>query len=183
MSIESFMQDACNRLEQREYLSALTSACIALEATGKAEHHHAKPCKRLKKVLNANLDIFTSIAFSGALLAMPGSKIHFQDPVDPVKLISLEDLIYKTIRCNLVHEACLPDNVMLTEEQIFTQSGGSTQLPTTFIYALILVVIGSPSNSRRKLSMSPIMTVRNVKLDINSLWGQSTEIRRLLQIE
>lgn len=128
------------------------------------------------------MDIVTSIGLFNAIYAVPGAKLSLSNLEQPSNSITLEDIIYKTFRCNLLHEADLPPNVELTEELVYGTQNGVFKLPVTLIYALLIVVIGSPSNHHRKLKGSLVMTIRDVPLNINSLWGNGAEIRRLLQI-
>lgn len=182
MSIEGIVRDSLRHFQEKNFLAAMTSACIALDATGKKEFQTSSE-NRCKQLVQANMDIITHVSFSGAFFSVPGAKISLSRPESKNTPIPIEDIIYKSIRCNLIHEASLPPGVEFTEEPMYGERSGIFYLPVVMILALLLVVIGSPTNATRNLKVPIFMCIRDVKLDLNSLWGKAAEIRRLLKID
>jgi hypothetical protein len=181
MSIETSLREALLQLQNEKFLAAMTSACISLDATAKNEFG-TKSERRCRQFVQANLDIITLVGLGGALLVAPGATLKLKQPESPTSCISVEDILYKSIRCHLVHEAALPKNVTFTKDAFYGERSGIFQIPVLMIYAVILSVIGSPTNSTRSLGMDMVMMVNGKQLILDQLWGKADVIRQILGI-
>ena len=182
MSIKRAVQDSIRYFQEKNFHAAMTSACIALDATGKKEFETSSQ-ERCKQLIQANMDIITHVGFFGVISAVPGAKISLMCPGNNNTQNLIEDILYKSIRCNLIHEASLPAGVEFTEKLLYGKQSDIFYIPVTLILALLLVVIGSPSNVIWNLGGNIVIRVNNVNLYINNLWGNAAEIRRLLKID
>jgi hypothetical protein len=204
MGIESFLLDALQRFQEKNYPAAMAAACMALDATAKHEYKKAstRRAKRRRRVakrqsrtacpphwaefVQENLDIIMLIGFGGLIRvthAAPGRTLGLPAPQDPAlgsTCIPLEDIIYKSIRCSLIHTTELPPNVQFTEEALYGVRSGVSYIPVLFIGALILAVIGAPTNASCSLGSSFTMTVLGTNLALDELWGNADKIRKLL---
>jgi len=179
MSIESFVRDAFELIQRGRFESAMSLACAALDATAKNEFG-GDVGQRWKAFVNASLDIITAIGFRGAILAVPGSHLNVLDPESPSTTSSIENIIYKSIRCNLLHEASLPGNAMFTIEAFYGIREGTFYVPVSLIYAVLLVVVGAKSNASRLMDVEIQLSLELLR--IKELWGKPELIRTKLGI-
>ena len=181
MSIELLLREALEQLQAEKFEAAMTSACISLDATAKNEFNTGSK-RRCRQFVQSNLDIISSVGTGGAILAVPGSILALRKPESPSLSSPLEDIIYESVRCHLVHEASLPTNVCFTKEAFYGERDGVFYLPVLMIYALILSVIVAPTNSHRSLGTDIVMTIGRKQFRLEELWGKSEVLRRQLGI-
>lgn len=181
MSIESSVREVIQQLQDEKFDAAMTSACISLDATAKNEFGSGSE-RRCRQFVQANLDIITSVGFGGAILAAPGSTVKLKQPESPAGCISVEDIIYKSIRCHLIHEASLPANVSFTKDAFYGERNGAFHIPVLMIYAVILSVVAAPTNSSRSLGSDIVMTLKGKQLYLERLWGKADILRQQLGI-
>lgn len=179
MSIESSIGDAFEQLQRGRYDSAMTLACTSLDATASNEFGGAVGA-RWEAFVNANLDIITHVGFGGALRVSPGATVNIKRPESPTSTISNKDVIYKSIRNCLIHDASLPDKVSFTQDAFYGERDGAFHVPVLLIYALLLAVIATPSNAPRSLSSPIEVAVCGKRLEVNDLWGKPDALRREL---
>lgn len=199
MSIAAQVEEALRRLRERNYESAMIAACIALDATAKKTRSNDKKKARssdkkdtrssnevgdrIRKFVNDNLDIITVVGLAGAILAAPGSTLRLNTPgssQSSTPLSELEDIIYKKLRCNLVHEASLPQNVEFTEQAFYGEKDGRFYIPVLMIYALLLAIIGTSCNTGCRLSGDWRIQILGQEMTVNTLWGKADCIREQL---
>lgn len=179
MSIESCVRDSFELIQRGRFDSAMSLACAALDATAKNEFG-GNVGERWTAFVNANLDIITHVGFGGAILSAPGANLHVLDPETPGKTSSLESIIYKSIRCNLLHEASLPGTAMFTPFAFYGIRENVFYIPAHFIHALLLVVVGAKSNAVRSMGID--IELNLTPLRVNELWGKSELVRIKLGI-
>jgi hypothetical protein len=86
---------------------------------------------------------------------------------------SLEEILYD-IRCHIVHELTLPDNLQFTENTI---GGGDPYylLPSHIIHGLLAAVVVAPVNRLEYTPPRYTFTVCGKTSRINDLWGKKVE--------
>lgn len=181
MSIESWLREAIQQLQAEKFEAAMTSACISLDATAKNEFGPGSE-QRCRRFVQANLDIITCVGFGGAILAAPGSTVKLKQPDAPAGCIPVEDIIYKSIRCHLIHEASLPANLSFTKDAFYGERNRTFHIPILMIYAIILSVIAAPTNSSRSFGSDIVMDLNGKQLHLEHLWGKTDIVRRHLGI-
>lgn len=167
MSIESSVREALRQLRDREFDNAMTSACITLDATAKNEFGDCT--QRFQRFVRGNLDIITYVGFGGAIVACPGATLKLKWPKSPDGCVAVEDIVYKSIRCPLIHEASLPERVCFTEDAFYGERDGVLCIPVNMIYAIVLSVIAAPTNRSRSLGSDFVMTVHGAQLHLECL--------------
>ena len=181
MSIECFVQDAFELIRRDRFESAMALACAALDATAKSEFSgQVQVGERWEAFVKSNLDIITVVGFSGAIHAAPGGILRVLDPERPDDVAPIEKIIYKSIRCNLMHEASLPGGARFTPERFYGIRDGTFYIPVSFIYALLLAVVGAKSNASRRIDVQ--IELNPARLKINELWGKSELVRSKLGV-
>lgn len=181
MSIESLLREALEQLQAEKFEAAMISACISLDATAKNEFGGGSK-RRCRQFVRSNLDIISSVGTGGAILSVPGSTLALKKPESPSSTSPLEDIIYESARCHLVHEASLPPSVRFTTEAFYGERNGIFYLPALMIYAIILSVIAAPTNSHRSLGIDIVMTIFGRQLHLEHFWGKPETLRHQLGI-
>lgn len=179
MTIEALVEDALDLLRRGRFDSAMSLACACLDAAAAAEIGGSVG-NRWKGFINSRLDIITAVGFRGALLVVPGSKLNVKNPANPAETIPIEDVIYKAIRCYLLHEASLPAGVSFVSEAFYGERGGAFHLPSTLILSVLLAVVAAPSNASRFLVNDITIALESSALSVNATWGKTPELRRFL---
>ncbi|MGB9689693.1 hypothetical protein [Thermogutta sp.] len=186
MSVASRVAEAVRHLIEKDYESAMIAVCVALDATAGREFPQFATIsgagKRCTAFMNKNLDIITAVGFGGAICSAPGSTLNLKTPGSSNRLEALEKIIYKTLRCTLLHEASLPEKVVFTEDAFYGERDGHFYIPVPMIYALLLAVIGASSNSGCQIPGDLRIRIRGKDLAVNELWGKADDIRKHLGI-
>ena len=84
MAIEGFLSAALREWSYDHYSVAMACACIAADATAKAESGRVKNRNEVQfsNFIDSKLDIITVVGFGGAIQAAPGSRISVRDPLN-----------------------------------------------------------------------------------------------------
>lgn len=189
MSIASRVAESLRHLNEKDYESAMIAVCIALDATARREFPplatNRDTGKRCEAFVRKNLDIITRIGFGGAILAAPGSTLRIRSPASPqssTQVMELERIIYQTLRCTLLHEGSLPENVVFTEDVFYGENGPHFCIPVAMVYALLLAIIGASCNRCCHIAGDWRIRIWEKDLCVNELWGKADSIRNHLGI-
>ena len=125
MALYDFLTGAVREFAFQNYAVAMACVCTALDATAKAEYGGGTR-QRCLKYVDRYLDIITLVGFGGAIVAVPGSTLKINDPINRNKTTNITEIIYDSIRCSLIHEANLPFAVAFTEINLWN---GKLRLP------------------------------------------------------
>lgn len=186
MSVADRVAESLRHICEKDYESAVIAVCIALDATAREEFPHLSTNKdtgkRCEEFVKANLDIITAVGFGGGILAAPGSTVCLKTPGKSELLSDLASIIYRTLRCTLIHEAKLPGGVLFTEESFYGERDGHFYIPVNMIYALLLAIVGAQSNGRCRIADDVSLNILGHPVSLNSLWGRADTVRQLLGI-
>jgi len=179
MGVAARVKEAIDKMNLGDPDNALVQICLALDATAKKEYPKNKVGERIKEFLRDNqvfLTSFVNLEVGGDIL------MEFQGKSGEPETRRLEEVLYKLVRCALVHEAELSDRVIVTSELKFGLSKDSKFiLSLGLIWGMIIAVIGSPANLQERVPDSYGISVRGEKFILNELWGKKVEILRLVR--
>ncbi|MBB5178571.1 hypothetical protein QQG09_04180 [Melissococcus plutonius] len=114
--------------KQRKYHEALALSCIAISACANYKYPKEKlDSKKFIAFIKSNFSTYCSIGFPG----IQASLIMIYDEFSN-KHISYEEMIYKKIRCSLIHEADIP-NIIFSKETEIGNYNKNTKLPISII--------------------------------------------------
>lgn len=172
MSIADRVLECINKYNANDLDNALIQICIALDGTAKNEYPRVKKVgERFKAFVRSNQDIITFFTFNTNMFI----GCQFGE-------YTIEQFIYKVLRCGLLHEGEVPEMFQFTApgEPI---SIGDKQwcLPKTFIFGTLLAVIGAGSNARQKLSNDLGVTIMGRNFKVNELWGRADLVRQAME--
>ena len=171
MSIADRVTECINKYNSNDLDNALIQICIALDGTAKNEYPRVKKVRdRFEAFVKVNQDIITFFTFNTNMFI----NCQFGE-------YTIEQFIYKVLRCGLLHEGEVPIIFKFTApgEPI---SIGDKQwcFPKTFIFGTLLAVIGADSNANQKLSDDITVIIMGQNFKVNDLWGRADLVRQTM---
>lgn len=99
------------------------------------------------------------------------------------KEIPLEDVMYKLLRCSLVHEAAMPDTVEFTKESYIANRDGKIILPLAIIFSYCCAVIAHPVNKEATLEKNKLIQLygADTMYNLNNCWGDEERLRSIIR--
>ena len=161
--------------------SALLSSCILVGATSRLEYPDERhDSVRYKKFLRAYVWIIGLVAFHVVAKGYKLQCLHPELKPLPDGTVLLEDVLYKVIRCGLIHEANIHPHVELSETTILGYANGKYIFSERLPRALLVAAMISPSNSREQLQGEYTIQVGHRSFSAQSLWGKRNAIMDML---
>ena len=107
MSIGNRIDEAYIKLVSNDLENSLIQLSIAIDATAKKKYNGEKKVgKRVRTFVEEYEDLITHFSMAGQLRIFAGGGISYGDKG------SLGDVVYKSIRCAILHEADLSQQVV-----------------------------------------------------------------------
>jgi hypothetical protein len=172
MSISDRVIECINKYNANDLDNALIQICIALDGTAKKEYPRIKKVgERFKTFVKANQDIISFFTFNSNIII----DCQFGE-------YTIEQLIYKVLRCGLLHEGEVPEMLKFTKPgQPITISDKQWCLPKIFIFGTLLAVIGASSNVTESIPNNIGITIMGHQFRVNDLWGRADLVRQLMK--
>ena len=134
--------EAYQKVVQGDWQNALIQICINLDMTAK-KTYGGKPGARIKRYIRENQYAITRIAMLH--LEVHGD-MSFQ--VSDERSLKYEEIIYKLVRCALLHEGELDRRIKIVKStSIGVESDGRFVLSEHMIYAIFLLLVSDPQNA------------------------------------
>ncbi len=174
MSIGRQVREAIENITRGDAEQALVAAVIAVAATSKLMYPKKKGMDKeyFQDFIRENMQLITGFALPTPLggLLIPYNHEGLKPMTDSRPI---EEILYN-IRCHLLHEARLPENVQISKNVI----GGKDPifLPSSFVYGLVAGVVGAHVNRHEVLPSKYWFTVRGKSAAINDFWGKRGEL-------
>ena len=139
MRIKRFIDLSQAEYKKGNYETAFSLACQALDAASSSVYPHLGSGERFKKIIDDNFEYFCReglpsisckrITFSNSMIKDElGLKYH---------RATLQEIIYKLVRCSLIHECALPKNLILTDKTLVGPKDKKFYMPVTVILGLL----------------------------------------------
>lgn len=172
MSVADRVSECITKYNANDLDNALIQLCIALDGTAKNEYPRIKKVgERFKAFIKANQDIITYFTFNTNMFI----DCQFGD-------YTIEQFIYKILRCGLLHEGEIPRMFKFAEPgQPATIGGQQWCFPKTFIFGSLLAVIGASSNAKQVVPDHIGVTVMGNGFKVNELWGRADIVRKTME--
>ena len=133
MAMGDRVRECIDKLNQSDYENALIQLSIAFDGTAKREYPKEKKVgKRFKRFLRDTQDIITYFTFAVTFL------INCQHDG-----YILEDIIYKVLRCGLLHEGSIPDEIEFVDQIVWGRPNGKWTLPKSYMLGGLLQTVAS----------------------------------------
>ena len=181
MSIGKRASETLASLASGDAEAALLAACVLVGATSRREYpHESVDSLRYKKFISSQIWVIGLVAFQ---IVAEGYKVRCLHPdlkplVDGTVL--LEDVLYKVVRCGLLHEADIRSHVQLSDSTILGYEDGKYIFSERLPRALLVAAMLSPKNSGEQLQGSYTVRIGRREFPAQSLWGKRNEIKKLL---
>lgn len=171
MPVADRVIECINKYNSNDLENALIQICIVLDGTAKKEYPDIKKVgERFRAFIKANMDIITFFTFNTNIF------INCQ-----FGKYTIDQFIYKVLRCGLLHEGELSATFKFTEpSEPISIATKQWRFPKIFIFGTLLAVIGASSNSKQRVSDHLSVTVMGNRFMINELWGRADQIRKAI---
>jgi hypothetical protein len=129
--LKEIVETAAFNRQQGHIFGAMTLALVAFAATGRKRYPHPQ---------YGDGDSFRRFGQE----TLPAFEVNFKG-----KPLSMEHILYKLYRCELVHEADLPDDVEFVDDGrqgIAIQAGDPLKLEGNWVGVLLSIVTSAPEN-------------------------------------
>lgn len=160
--------------------NAFIQLASAIEGTSKLAYPHiTSSARRYKQFIKDSMPF----VFWSLTNGTPSETKHFTFQTKDYNEFSLEDVMYKLLRCSLFHEGEMPDLVTFTNNNCIANLNDKIILPLAFIEAYCWAVIANPVNKNAYLErnhmVSPFGTT--VIYDLNDYWGNEKMLREVIR--
>lgn len=148
--------EAYQKVVQGDWPNTLIQICINLDMTAK-KTYGGKPGARIKRYIRENQYALTRIA-------MLHLEVHgdMSFPVSENKYLKFEELIYKLVRCALLHEGELDKRIKIVKSaSLGVESDGRFVLSEHMIYAFFLLLVSDPQNDIIRWPVTASFTAEN----------------------
>ena len=142
MNIEKFTNLSRIEYSKGNYETSFSLACQALDAVSRTTYPKAKSRERFKKIIDENFGYF-------CIKGLPGISckgITFSNSMIKTELklknesATLQEIIYKLIRCSLIHECSFPKNLALTDSTLIGPKDNRFYFPVTVVLGILSLV-------------------------------------------
>lgn len=173
--------EAHQKIIQGEWSNALIQICINLDMIAK-KIYGGKPGKRIKRYIRENQYALTRIALLN--LEVHGD-MSFQ--ISENRSMNFEVLIYKLVRCALLHEGELDKRIKIVKSpSIGVESDGQFILSERMIYAFFLLLVSDSQNKKIKWPETASFTAENLTYKFSEIQDNTkrlVDIFRILSVE
>jgi len=149
MSIRSFIDAASESHAAGKYDIALTLACAAVDATAAKLYPREKSnAARYKAFLKKAMQTITRHGFPGIQAGAIRIKCRnvCELKTDEFGYVGIEDIIYHTMRCGLVHQCEIDTRIVFTEHTEIGDFEATFRVPRQLVLGLIRAVMHDEIN-------------------------------------
>jgi len=178
MSIGTFIEASLNHFEQKQYDISLALACSAVDATASKCGYEGKNNTKYKQFLKENMRVITTFGFPG--ISASGIKIKCVNipdlKTDNNNMVDIENIIYHTIRCGLIHQCDIDSQIEFTPDTFIGDFISKFKIPQNIVIGLIVAVVLAKCNQNEHLckDYSIINPLTKERVNLNKIWGFET---------
>jgi len=174
MAVGERVQEALIKLKEHNVDNALIQLSIAVDATAKKMYPQLKNAQRIKRFLTVKRAFIWWCLFNG----IPDSNSQLCLSFADKGYVSIEDIMYKYIRCSLLHEGEMHENIIFDYVEYFKVNADSSLiLPVGYLYAILWAVISSDENKGEKMNCDFFSCFGKEKVNLNDYWGDEVGLR------
>ncbi len=143
----SFLETVEDLYKKNKIAEALVLVFAVIDSVSKEKYSSLYSSERTKKFIEDNFLIITEYGFPGILASSIQIKIeddvefNYNFPIPSNRMVKMKDLFYYALRCNLIHEAKVPEDIIFTDSTIignWKKSG--FLLPKAILIGLVMAV-------------------------------------------
>lgn len=174
--------DEClSKLKDHDAENAFIQLSIAIEGTSKLAYPNITgSVQRNKQFIKDSMPfVFWSLTNGTPTKSKSFGFIMDEDG----KEISLEEVMYKLLRCTLMHEAIMPETVEFVEDEYIANINGKIILPVAIISSYCWAVIAHPVNKNAHMEKNYMMRVysSSTLYNLNNCWGNEEKLRTIVR--
>jgi hypothetical protein len=174
MSIGNRIDEAIEKLKSGDFENALIQISIAIDATATKKFNNEKKVgKRVRNFIMEYQDYLMHFQMDGRV-KIATAAIYYGDKG------SLGDVLYKSIRCALLHNADISDQVVFKPGSIMGMEYGKFIVSEKLLWGLVLILIGQEVNARQSLKSLHKAYYDNTEISLNDMWGKEEAIKSLV---
>ncbi len=179
--ISARVGEAITKLHMNDTENSMLQAACAIDATARRRFGtKAGNRERFTGFLEKEEDflIYGALSFT--------THIYVKGRLSFSGLGTLPELIYKSVRNPLIHEAETGDDVILLpkeQEVSFGFKDNKFAVSQPLILTMLLLVVGAKENEHSSFDRPWMLTVNGKDLSLNHLWGQMDIIKRQVGFE
>jgi len=156
MSIGNFIEASLHHYNHKQYDIALALASSAIDATATKCGYIGNNNTKYKDYLRHNMKTIITFGFPG--ISASGIKIKCHNikglKTDKEGMIDIENIIYHTIRCGLIHQCDISQEIEFTEQTIIGDFNQKFKVPKNLVLGLIVSVVQSKCNQDEYLTQT-----------------------------
>jgi len=170
MAIQDKISKAIDYFSRNEISDALEQSMIAADATAKKIYKIRNNKERMEKFFQEKMIIITGIGLQ--MLVSNNLSLGFGDGSESE---SFETILYKYIRCSLLHESDVAPNVSFSPNTL-SCVGGQFIFPNTLPLGICFAVISSSENKTLWMRNPKFINFKGKPINLNQFWGSSPEL-------
>lgn len=171
MTIAARIQECTVKLALGDAENAFIQLAIAIDGTAKLLYPGKKTSERCKKFLKDSIPFILWSLSNGTPAKTTSLSFEISNSSQSSAWIEFEDLVYKVMRCSLLHDGELSKKVEFVDAPYVGTLNGKMQFPLALLGSLLFAVIASPVNERQRVSDSTSFTFGKTKVPINHMLG------------
>lgn len=175
ITIAKRVKSAIDHWEKGEVELALTDACIAVDATS-MKYYNLQKSKgsEYKRFLKEFMWLITYSGLPGLMsqnIQLPRGKLSIPDVTGDT--ISIEQLIYHVVRCDLVHSNSIDPNIVFSNHLTIGIDGDKVLISRRIVWGILHAVIFNTSNADERIDEGLYWTsIYDFKMFIDECWGK-----------
>ena len=176
--------DECfEKLKQGDGENAFIQLSLAIEGTSKLAYPDIPTSAQRNKQLILDSMPFVLWSLTNGTPTNSSSFNFMLDINGQEECVSLENVMYKLLRCSLVHEGKMPNEVEFADNEFIAIINGKLLFPFALITAYCWAVIVHPVNKDERLIKHPLFKVygSDVFYNINDCWGNEDKSRSIIR--
>jgi len=177
VAISDRIEKAILDLSINDYENALVQISIAIDATGKKIKPKSKVGIRCRSFINENHSFIYHVAMGGSL------KIHSEGKILYGELGDLGQILYKSVRCALLHEADISKTIIFKNGFALGQRNGKFIITTNMLFGLILAIVGEPKNNNEIMKQNLTVSLNGIVININEYWGKHEGLKKITSMQ
>lgn len=176
MGIGNFVEASLEHFEQNQFDIALALASSAVDATASKCGYKGNNNTKYKQFLKDNMQMITTFGFPG--ISASGIRIkciNIEDlKTDDKNMTDIENIIYHTIRCGLIHQCDISSQIEFTHETYIGDFIDKFKIPQNLVLGLLVAVVLAKCNKYESLKKTYFILNPMTKehISLNSLWGK-----------
>lgn len=169
-AISRRLENALLSLFEKDYETSLLHCFPAIDKTASKRRPNEGVGKRFKAFLSDQTNIISPIGLGVRM----GKGCTFGG-------MSFEEAIYDLARNHLIHEGEFADSLEISAAR-GSRLGGSWELSSANILALIVATLAARENSEEAFSTAYELELFGQQIDLNTLWGKEKLVHEMIDL-